>query len=39
VGVVERFPARVEGDDVLLDPEAGVLEARACSAPEPVSTP
>jgi len=39
VGVVERFPARVEGDDVLLDPEAGVLEAKACSAPEKVTAP
>ncbi len=37
VGQVERFPVRVEGDDVLLDPEAGLLEAKACAPTEKVT--
>jgi nitrite reductase (NADH) small subunit len=40
VGVVERFPVRVDGDDVLLDPDAGTLEAKSCTSPtETVSAP
>lgn len=40
VGVVERFPVRVEGDDVLLDPDAGTLEAKSCTPPaETVTAP
>jgi len=38
VGVVERFPARVEGDDVLLDPDAGTLEPKTCAPPEKVTS-
>jgi nitrite reductase (NADH) small subunit len=38
-GVVERFPVRVEGEDVLLDPDAGLLEAKSCAPSETVTTP
>jgi nitrite reductase (NADH) small subunit len=37
VGVVERFEVRLEGDLVLLDPESGKAEAKACTAPEAVA--
>lgn len=39
VGTVERFPVKVESGAVLLDPDAGTLEAKACSAPEKVTAP
>ena len=39
VGAVERFEARLEGGTVLLDPDSGRVEAKACAAPEAVATP
>jgi nitrite reductase (NADH) small subunit len=39
VGAVERFEVRIEGGFVLLDPDSGKTEAKACTPAVAVETP